>query len=91
VPLALAPRLATTTMPLMSSPATFTVVVANSRSCGACGLSLAPSTVRKVNDIAAPAAEIIAPPDCTCSEYSPGATPVSVNWPSLLVRDDRPA
>ena len=27
---------------------------------------------------------------CTCTEYSPGATPLSVNWPSLLVRDVPP-
>ena len=67
----------------MSSPATLTVGTANSRSCaGEAGAGrIGPERERIMF---APAAEIIPPIDCTCSEYSPGVTPLSVNVAVLV-------
>ena len=77
-------------MPLMSSPATVTLAVANSRSIGCGGEAGAAGSPPLIIDIACVAALISAASDCTCSEYSPGAMPDSEKLPSLSVRDVPP-
>src|SRR5258708_6674239 len=87
-PDALAPRVPVTTMPAMSSPATLTLAIANSRSCGEEATAAGRSLDTAKTAMAPDAALIMPASPCTRREYSPGATPLTVNEPSLLVHDE---
>ena len=79
-------------MPVMSSPATLTLAARELALLRAGGGGGAPDRSRRERERhrRRRPSVIIAPIDCTCSEYSPGATPLSVKLPSLSVRDVPP-